>query len=113
VEGISAVQSSAGNRTVLSVKEFSQPSVSLSLCDVSDKVAALKELLQQYSGEEHSGTSVDPKTGNLHLTIPVVASRRAGPPFVEVRLCRVLQTNPLHRIAVILIKRKQITGRLH
>lgn len=42
------------------------------------QVTALKELLQQYSGEEHSGTSetVNPKTGNLHSTIPVVASRK-------------------------------------
>lgn len=42
------------------------------------QVTALKELLQQYSGDEHSGTSetVDPKTGNLHLTIPVVATNK-------------------------------------
>ena len=41
------------------------------------QVAALKELLQQYSGDEHSGTSetVDPKT----LTIPVVASSKSKP----------------------------------
>jgi len=42
------------------------------------QVTALKELQQQYSGDEHSGTSetVDPKTGNLHLAIPVVASSK-------------------------------------
>lgn len=42
------------------------------------QVTALKELLQQYSGDEHSGTAetLDPKTGNLHLTIPVVATNR-------------------------------------
>jgi uncharacterized protein YecT (DUF1311 family) len=39
------------------------------------QVTALKELLQQYSGDEHSATSetVDPKTGNQSLTTPVVA----------------------------------------
>jgi len=43
------------------------------------QVTALKELLQQYSGEEHSGASetVNPKDGNLHLQIPVVASNKA------------------------------------
>ena len=42
------------------------------------QVTALKELLQQYSGGEHSATSetVDPKTGNLHLTIPLVATTK-------------------------------------
>ena len=39
------------------------------------QVTALKELLQQYSGDEHSGTAetVDPKTGNIHLQIPIPA----------------------------------------
>jgi len=43
------------------------------------QVTALKELLQQYRGDEHSGTSetLDPKTGNLHLQVPVVASNKA------------------------------------
>jgi uncharacterized protein YecT (DUF1311 family) len=42
------------------------------------QVTALKELLQQYSGDEHSGSTetVDPKTGNVHLTIPVVATNK-------------------------------------
>lgn len=42
------------------------------------QVTALKELLQQYSGDEHSRATetVDPKTGNLHLTIPVVATNK-------------------------------------
>lgn len=45
------------------------------------QVTALKELLQQYSGEEHSGTSetVNPKDGSLHLQIPVVASSKPKP----------------------------------
>jgi uncharacterized protein YecT (DUF1311 family) len=45
------------------------------------QVTALKELLQQYSGDEHSGASetVDPKTGNVHLTIPVVAANKPQP----------------------------------
>jgi uncharacterized protein YecT (DUF1311 family) len=42
------------------------------------QVTALKELLQQYSGDEHSGTgeTVNPKDGSLHLQIPVVASSK-------------------------------------
>ena len=42
------------------------------------QVTALKELLQQYRGDEHSGAAdtVDPKTGNLHLTIPLVATTK-------------------------------------
>lgn len=42
------------------------------------QVTALKELLQQYSGDEHSGISetVDPKTGNLRLQIPIRASTK-------------------------------------
>ena len=42
---------------------------------------ALKELQQQYGGDEHSGTSetAGPKTGNAHLTIPVVASSKPKP----------------------------------
>ena len=45
------------------------------------QVTALKELLQQYSGEEHSGATetVDPKNGNLHLRIPVVATNKPKP----------------------------------
>jgi uncharacterized protein YecT (DUF1311 family) len=45
------------------------------------QVRALKELLQQYGGDEHSGTSetADPKTGNAHLTIPVAASSKPKP----------------------------------
>jgi len=45
------------------------------------QVRALKELLQQYGGDEHSGASetADPKTGNAHLTIPVVASSKPKP----------------------------------
>ena len=45
------------------------------------QVTALKELLHQYSGDEHSGASenVDPKTGNVHLTIPVVAANKPQP----------------------------------
>lgn len=45
------------------------------------QVTALKELLQQYSGDEHSGTTetVDPRTGNIHLTIPVVARNKPKP----------------------------------
>jgi uncharacterized protein YecT (DUF1311 family) len=42
------------------------------------QVTALKELLQQYTGDEHSGSTetVDPKTGNVHVTIPVVARNK-------------------------------------
>jgi uncharacterized protein YecT (DUF1311 family) len=45
------------------------------------QVTALKELLQQYSGDEHSGTTetMDPKTGNVHLTIPVLARNKPKP----------------------------------
>src|SRR5713226_9298495 len=45
------------------------------------QVAALKELLQQYSGDEHSGTSetVNPKDGSSHVQIPVVASSKPKP----------------------------------
>ena len=42
------------------------------------QVTALKELLQQHSADDHSGASeaVDPKTGNVHLTIPIRASTK-------------------------------------
>jgi hypothetical protein len=42
-------------------------------------VTALKELLQQYSGDDHSGISeiVNPKDSSLHLQIPVVESSKA------------------------------------
>ena len=40
------------------------------------QVMALKELLHQYSGEEHSGTSetVSPKDGSLSVQVPVMVS---------------------------------------
>lgn len=45
------------------------------------QVTALKELLQQYSGDEHSAAtdSLDPKIGNLHLMVPVAASNKPKP----------------------------------
>jgi uncharacterized protein YecT (DUF1311 family) len=45
------------------------------------QVTALEELIQQYSGDEHSGTSetVNPKDGSLHLRIQVVASGKPKP----------------------------------
>jgi hypothetical protein len=53
VEGISAVQSSAGNRTVLSVKEFSQPSVSLSLCDAILGTKSLSEYTSNRATQDY------------------------------------------------------------
>lgn len=43
------------------------------------QVTALKELLQQYSGETGTSETVDPKTGDLHLRIPVLASNKRKP----------------------------------
>lgn len=42
------------------------------------QVTALKEMLQQYSGDEHSGATetVDPKDGSLHMQVPVAEFRK-------------------------------------
>jgi uncharacterized protein YecT (DUF1311 family) len=40
------------------------------------QVTALKELLKQYSGDAETSEAVDPKTGNVHLQIPILATTK-------------------------------------